>query len=105
VTIQVLELRLTDILAGDYIAWCVDPEPVALGRGLRAVTLDAEPLGQTVTATLEWDGPAPSPVSAARTAGLPAQGTVRERRGDVRPLIPRSSRADVRGGSVAATAA
>jgi hypothetical protein len=69
-TIQTLELRLSGITAADYVAWCVDPEPQALGAGLRAVSLDADPLGDTVVATLTWSGPAPAPAAAAATAGL-----------------------------------
>jgi hypothetical protein len=77
-TTQVLELRLDHMTAADYIAWCVDPDPAALGLGLRAVDLDADPLGDTVVATLEWETAAPAPVRAAAAAGLPVQGTVRE---------------------------
>jgi hypothetical protein len=91
-TIQVLELRLSGITAGDYIAWCVDPDPPALGLGLRAITLDADDLGETVTATLQWDGPSPAPERAAAAAGLPVESTVREVARDVRRLTPRSSR-------------
>jgi hypothetical protein len=79
-TIQVLELRLHDITAADYIAWCVDPDPMALGLGLRTIALDADPTGDTITVTLEWDAAPPSPNHAARAAGLPVCGTVRELR-------------------------
>lgn len=101
-TIQVLELRLSDMTAGDYIAWCIDPDPPALGLGLRAVTLDADPLGDTVTATLQWDGPSPPPGRAAGAAGLPVHGPVREIARDVRRLTPRSSRASTGGAAAAA---
>ena len=84
-TIQTLELRLDDITAADYLAWCVDPEPPALGLGLRAVALEAEPLGDTVRATLHWEGPAPAPTAAVRAAGLPALGVVRELRARFAP--------------------
>jgi hypothetical protein len=69
-TIQTLELRLSGITAADYLAWCVDPEPRELGAVLRAVSLDADPLGDLVVATLTWSGPAPTPAAAAATAGL-----------------------------------
>jgi hypothetical protein len=69
-TIQTLELRLSGITAGDYLAWCVDPEPQALGAALRALSLDADPLGDLVVATLTWSGPVPTPAAAATTAGL-----------------------------------
>ena len=68
---QILTLRLDGISAGDYIAHVADPEPPALGLGLRSVTLRAEPRGGTVQAILVWDDCAPAPRVAAQAAGLP----------------------------------
>lgn len=68
---QRLILRLAGITAGDYLQWVRDPDPPALDAGLLAVTVAAAPLGDTVTATLEWAGPAPSALRAAPLAGLP----------------------------------
>jgi hypothetical protein len=70
-TLQTITLHLDGITAADYLAWVRDAEPVALGRGLRSVSVDAEPLGATVTAKLAWDGSAPPLPLAARAAGLP----------------------------------
>jgi hypothetical protein len=70
--LQLLHLKLDDITAGDYLAWCRDPEPPALGFGLRSIQVEADPLGDTITAVLDWRQPAPSPsAAAAAAAGLP----------------------------------
>jgi hypothetical protein len=68
---QILTIELDGLLAGDYLAHLSDPEPAALGHGLRSVAVRAEPLGSTVEAVLAWDGPSPAPRVAARAAGLP----------------------------------
>ncbi|MGZ6725567.1 MAG: hypothetical protein ACXVHK_32065 [Solirubrobacteraceae bacterium] len=68
---QILSLKLDGITAGDYLTWCRDPEPPALGFALRSVFVDADPLGDTITAILDWNGPAPRPSAAATAAGLP----------------------------------
>ena len=68
--LQVLTLTLDGITAGDYMAWLRDPEPPALGRDLRAVTVRGEPLGDTVEAVLTWNGAPPAPSTAAPMAGL-----------------------------------
>ncbi|HEX8085138.1 MAG TPA: hypothetical protein VF529_12675 [Solirubrobacteraceae bacterium] len=68
---QILTLELDGLTAGDYIAHVCDPEPPALGHGLRSMTLRAEPLGATVEAMLVWDEPVPSARVAAQAAGLP----------------------------------
>lgn len=67
---QVLTLQLNGITAGDYLQWVRDPEPPALDAGLLSVGVEADPLGDTVTATLVWIGPAPPAPHAARAAGL-----------------------------------
>ena len=69
--LQVLTLKLDGITAGDYLTWCRDPDPPALNFALRSVHVDADPLSDTITATLDWNQPAPSPAAAATAAGLP----------------------------------
>ena len=69
--LQSLTLKLDGITAADYLAWCRDPEPPALGYALRSIRVDADPLGDTITATLDWNQPAPPPRAAAAMAGLP----------------------------------
>ena len=75
--LQILTLKLDGITAGDYLAWCRDPDPPALSFALRSVHVDANPLGDTITATLAWNQPAPPPPAAATTAGLPLTTTPR----------------------------
>lgn len=74
---QTLTLELDEITAGDYLQWIRDPEPPALDAGLRSVRLEADPLGETITARLDWAGPAPPARSAAAAAGLPLVDGVR----------------------------
>jgi hypothetical protein len=69
--LQILTLKLDGITAGDYLTWCRDPDPLALDYGLHSVALDADPLGDTITAILDWNQPAPAPSAAAAAAGLP----------------------------------
>jgi len=69
--IQILTLKLDGITAGDYRAWCRDPEPPALGYALRSVRVDADSLGDTITVTLDWNHAAPPAAAAAAGAGLP----------------------------------
>jgi hypothetical protein len=69
--LQILTLKLDGITAGDYLAWCRDPDPHALGFALRSIHVDGDPLGDTITATLDWDQPPPAPPTAATAAGLP----------------------------------
>src|SRR5512142_335371 len=73
---QILNLKLDGITAGDYLTWCRDPEPPALGFALRSVAVHADPLGDTITAILVWNGPAPPPSAAATAAGLPPSAGV-----------------------------
>ena len=68
---QTLLLRLDGITAADYLAHCLDPEAPALGFGLRAFDVDADPLGDTVRVRLDWDRTPPSdPHLAAGAAGF-----------------------------------
>jgi len=76
VSLQILSLKLDGITAGDYLTWCRDPEPPALDFALRSVAVDADPLGDTITAILDWNGPAPRPSVAAPAAGLPLSAGV-----------------------------
>lgn len=69
--LQTLTLKLDGITAGDYLAWCRDPDPPALDLGLRSISIDADPLGDTITATLDWCLPPPALQAAATAAGLP----------------------------------
>jgi len=80
--LQILTLKLKGITAGDYLTWCRDPEPPALDFALRSVRVDAAPLGDTITAILDWDQPAPAPAAAATAAGLPLSAGVQ-----IHPLL------------------
>jgi hypothetical protein len=68
---QILTLKLDGITAGDYLTWCRDPDPPALDFALRSISVDADPLGDTITAILDWNQPPPPPSAAAAAAGLP----------------------------------
>lgn len=70
-SLQILSLRLDGITAGDYLTWCRDPDPPALDYALRSIRIDADPLGDTITAILDWIQPPPAPAAAATAAGLP----------------------------------
>jgi hypothetical protein len=69
--LQILTLKLDGITADDYLTWCRDPDPPALDFALRTVTIDAKPLGDTITAILDWNQPLPTARAAATAAGLP----------------------------------
>ena len=73
-SLQILTLTLDGITAGDYLTWCRDPDPPALDFGLRSISIDADPLGDTITAILDWEQPAPTAATAATAAGLHALG-------------------------------
>ncbi|HEV2812228.1 MAG TPA: hypothetical protein VGW10_03150 [Solirubrobacteraceae bacterium] len=68
---QIVTIELAGLTAGDYLAHLSEPEPAALGCGLRSITVRAEPLGHTVEAVLVWREAAPSARVAAQAAGLP----------------------------------
>ncbi len=53
--LQILSLKLDGITASDYLTWCRDPEPPTLDFALRSVTVDADPLGDTITAGSRGD--------------------------------------------------
>jgi hypothetical protein len=74
--LQTLILKLDGITAGDYLTWCRDPEPVALDFALRSISIDADPLGDTITAVLDWDQAPPPFRAAATAAGLPLSAGV-----------------------------
>lgn len=74
---ETLTLELEGITAGDYLTWVRDPEPQALGVGLRSIEIEAEPMGSTILATLEWATDPPAPAQAASAAGLPVIADVR----------------------------
>jgi hypothetical protein len=74
--LQVLTLKLDGVTAGDYLTWCRDPDPPALDFALRSISVDADPLGDTVTAILDWNQPVPTPPTAATAAGLPLSAGV-----------------------------
>jgi len=69
--LQHLTLQLDGITAGDYLTWVRDPEPPALGLSLDSITVRADPLGETIDATLCWNRSPPAPRAAAQAAGLP----------------------------------
>ena len=106
--LQTLTLELDGITAGDYLTWCRDPEPPALDYGLRSISIDADSLGDTITAVLDWDRPAPPARIAAEAAGLPPTADVRTCRSEhtAPPLKiaspPRSLTRDRREGSPSA---
>ena len=99
--LQFLILTLDGITAGDYLAWVRDPEPPVLGRDLRAVSVQGDPLGDTIEAVLAWRGAAPAPAVAASIAGLPLTPELikleehgqRTRRTTERVVAPTTSRA------------
>ncbi len=70
-SLQILSLKLDGITAGDYLAWCRDPDPPAFDNALRTVRVNADPFGDTITAILDWNQPPPAPAAAAIAAGLP----------------------------------
>ena len=70
--VQSLVIRLDGITAGDYLTWVRNPDPPALGQGLRSIAISAEPLGELVQIELVWAGrPVMIPSDAAVAAGFP----------------------------------
>jgi hypothetical protein len=78
--LQILTLKLDGITAGDYLTWCRDPEPPALDFALRSISVDADPLGDTITAILDWHESPPPPPAAASAAGPTTPGWRPDRR-------------------------
>lgn len=70
-TFQRLTLQLDGITAGDYLAHVRNPEPPGLGGVLRSISVDAEPLSDTIDVVLGWFGTPPAPTDAEVLAGLP----------------------------------
>ena len=64
-SVQVLSLKLDGITAGDYLTWCRDPDPPALDHALASIRVNADPLGDTITAILDWNQPARAPAAAS----------------------------------------
>jgi|GEM_PF-5170759 len=91
--LQTLILKLGGITAGDYLTWCRDPEPPALQFALRSVSIEAEPLGDTITAVLDWSHYPPPAALASSAAGLPlSAGVTIDARGsgiDTESRLPR----------------
>jgi hypothetical protein len=75
-TYQTLRIQLDGMTAGDYLAYMRDPEPAALGHGLRAVAVRAEPLDDVVEALLTWDAAPADACRAAAMAGFPTGAEV-----------------------------
>lgn len=76
-SLQTLTLTLDGITAGDYLTWCRDPEPPGLDFALRSISIQAEPLGDTITAILDWIHSPPPVAAAASAAGLPLSMVVK----------------------------
>ena len=68
--IQEITVQLDGITAGDYLAYQLEADPALDGSRLRSVAIDADPLGDTIRATLRWDGRPPGPCAAATAAGF-----------------------------------
>lgn len=76
-TYQTLRLQLDGMTAGDYLSHLHDPEPAALGAGLREVAVRADPLDDVVEALLAWDREPPADAhAAANLAGFPTPAEV-----------------------------
>jgi hypothetical protein len=87
-SLQILTLELDEITACDYLQWVRDPDPPALDTGLQSIRVDADPVGDTITAILDWAGPAPPAQRAAPAAGLPLADGIRIGRSEpTAPLV------------------
>ena len=64
-SVQLLTLVLDGITAADYLCWVRDPEPAALGRGIRQLNVRAKPLGDRIELQLLWEREPPAPPAAA----------------------------------------
>lgn len=87
-SVQFLTLKLDGITAGDYLTWCRDPDPPALDFALRSISIDADPLGDTITAILDWNQPPPTAAAAATAAGLPLPAGVQTHLMTTHPTQP-----------------
>jgi hypothetical protein len=67
---QRLTLVLAGITASDYLTWVHDPEPPALGRDLRSISVHAAALDNRVDVRLTWNRNPPSARAAAAAAGF-----------------------------------
>jgi hypothetical protein len=81
---QLLTFHLQGITAGDYLTWVRDPDPPALGRELRSLSVQADPLGDRIDLLLCWGGDPPAPRAAAAAAGFGLTPEVRELRATTR---------------------
>lgn len=77
---QPLTFLLQGITAGDYLTWVRDADPPAVGRELRSITVQADPLGDHIDVLLCWGGDPPAPRAAAAAAGFALTPEVRELR-------------------------
>jgi hypothetical protein len=73
---QTITLDLDGITAGDYLAYFADADPALEASRLRSVSVEAEPLGETIVAVLRWDGKPPPARAAAAAAGFSLTGDV-----------------------------
>ena len=71
VSLQILTLKPRRHHRRRLPTWCRDSDPPALDFVLRSVSIDADPLGDSVTAILDWNQPPLAPPTAATAAGLP----------------------------------
>lgn len=62
---------MADATRLDYLTWARDPEPPALGRGLRSIGVRARPPGDTLEITLSWEVTPPTVLAALQIAGFP----------------------------------
>jgi hypothetical protein len=67
---QHLTVVLEGITAGDYLTWTRDPDPHTVGRQLRSVSVQADPLDDRLEVLLHWNTDPPAPPAAARAAGF-----------------------------------
>ena len=89
---QILTIELAGVTAADYLAHLSEPEPPALGCGLRSITVRAEPLSPTLEAVLVWEDAVPAPRVAAQAAGLPLVAEVVRVEGAVVDELPGEKR-------------
>jgi hypothetical protein len=81
---QPLTLLLQGITAGDCLTWVRDPDPPALGRELRSINVQADPLGDRIDLLLCWGGNPLAPRTAAAAAGFALTPEVHELRATTR---------------------